>query len=79
MSPVLGGISILSPFAVDIVDNEEPTKKSSSTAVVAIVAVAGVAVVAALGGGYGYHKKKRPSNSVVAKIKQGGTPEAANV
>ena len=42
-----------------------------------------MAVVAALGGGYVYYKKKRlakePSISVVAKIKQGGTPEAADV
>jgi len=76
MSTVLGGISILSPFAVDIVDNEEPTKKSSSTAVVAIVAVAGVAVVAALlVGGYICYKKKdrRARVSVVGQM-EGAEP-----
>ena len=79
------GASVETAVVVEVEEDLKPTASGSGgSPVVAIAAAAaGVAVVAALGGGYVYYKKKRlakePSNSVVAKIKQGGTPEAANV
>jgi len=87
MGPILAGVgaSVETAVVVEVEEDPKPTASGSGgSPVVAIAAAAaGVAVVAALGGGYVYYKKKRrteePSNSVVAKIKQGGTPEAANV
>jgi len=85
MRPILAaaGSSVESTVVVEVKGDSKPAESGDSPVVAIAAAAAGVAVVAALlGVGYVcYTKKKRrgdqPSNSVVAKMEQGGMPADA--